>query len=267
MFGSPRLALTLLFTLPLTLLSACSPAEENKPWNGKRAAIVLTYDDSLHVHLDKVIPALNTRGLHGTFYLTVNPSAFSERVADWRTAAQQGHELGNHTLFHPCKGSMPGREWVNPDYDLNSYSVQRMVDEIVLTNRVLETVDGLKERTFAYTCGDIEAGGQSFVDAIRPHFIGARGVANNFTAFDQQEFFNINAWGIHEQSAEELIAQAQLAIDSSTMLVYLFHGVGGEHPLNVSLEAHNALLDFLVAQQEDIWVPTFLQAVKYMQAN
>lgn len=263
----PRLALSLLLTFFLGLLSACSPASENKNWNGKRAAVVLTYDDSLNVHLDKVIPALNQRSLHGTFYLTVNPSAFSERVPDWRAAANRGHELGNHTLFHPCKGGMPGREWVLPDYDLNNYSVQRIVDEIVLTNRILETVDGLKERTLAYTCGDTQAGDQSFVEAIKPHVVAARGVANSFTAFEQTDYFNINAYAIHEQTAEELIAQAQQAIASGNMLVYLFHGVGGEHPLNVSAEAHDALLDYLAAQQEQIWVTTLVQAVKYMQAN
>lgn len=254
--------LCLLLTMINTSIAAVAA---DGAWNGKRAAVVLTYDDSLNIHLDKVVPALNQRGLLGTFYLTVNPGPFSERMGDWRTVAAQGHELGNHTLFHPCIGKKPGREWVTSDYDLNNYSVQRMVDEIVLTNRILESVDGLTERTLAYTCGDTQAGGVSFVEEIKPYFVAARGVANSFSQPDEVDFFNINAYMVHEQSAQQLIAQAETALKDGAMLVYLFHGVGGEHPLNVSAEAHDALLDYLKKNSDKIWVTSMVKAAKFLQ--
>ena len=35
---------------------------QNKPWKGKKCAVVLTYDDGLDVHLTNAIPALDSLG-------------------------------------------------------------------------------------------------------------------------------------------------------------------------------------------------------------
>lgn len=43
---------------------------DNTFWRNKRCAVVLTYDDALDVHLDHVIPQLDSSGFKGTFYLT-----------------------------------------------------------------------------------------------------------------------------------------------------------------------------------------------------
>jgi len=235
-----------------TLVSSECFADGGGYWNGKKAAVVLTYDDSLNVHLDTVVPALDARGFKGTFYITVNPEAFSSRVPEWKKAAASGHELGNHTLFHPCSANKPGRDWVSADYDLDKYSVKRMVEEIALTNRILESVDGLNERTYAYTCGDTYAGKSSFVEEIKPYFVGARGVANNFTKPGENDLFNINSFFVFEHNGRDLIAMTNKAIKDGSMIVYLFHGVGGEHSLNVSAEAHTQLLDFLKENQKQV---------------
>ena len=54
-------------------------------------------------------------------------------------------------------------------------------------------------------------------------------------------------------------------MESNSMLVFLFHGVGGEHSLNVSLPAHRELLEFLKKQEDKIWVTTLLDAAKYIR--
>src|SRR6188508_3033860 len=69
-------------------------------WKGKKSAVVLTYDDALNVHLDKVIPLLDSLKFRGTFYLSGYFPGCRDRISDWRKAAGVGHELGNHTLFH-----------------------------------------------------------------------------------------------------------------------------------------------------------------------
>src|SRR5688572_16085584 len=97
--------------LLLLLVSQLADAQNRNSWNGKKCAVVLTYDDALNVHLDNVIPALDSLNLKGTFYLTGNFPGSRDRVADWSKAAKKGHELANHTLFHPCTGGVPGREW------------------------------------------------------------------------------------------------------------------------------------------------------------
>jgi peptidoglycan-N-acetylglucosamine deacetylase len=87
-------------------------------------------------------------------------------MPDWRKAAKKGHELANHTLFHPCVGGK-GREWVKPDYDLRTYTVQRMVDEIKMTNVFLESLDGKKKRTFAFPCADTKIHDTAYFDGLK----------------------------------------------------------------------------------------------------
>jgi peptidoglycan/xylan/chitin deacetylase (PgdA/CDA1 family) len=95
------------FGLIVLLATSTLPAlgQNNGPWRGKQCAVVLTYDDALNVHLDKVIPALDSLDLKGTFYLSGFSPSFRTRVKDWSVVAQSGHELGNHTLYHPYEYS------------------------------------------------------------------------------------------------------------------------------------------------------------------
>src|SRR5215213_2319982 len=116
------------FYLPALFLVKGVSAQTNTAWNQKKCAVVLTYDDALNVHLDHAIPILDSLKLKGTFYLSAYFPGCSKRLNDWRKAGARGHELANHTLFHPCIGDKPGREFVPVDYKLNNYSVRRMLD-------------------------------------------------------------------------------------------------------------------------------------------
>src|SRR5690606_31752154 len=131
----------------------------------------------LNVHLDHVAPALDSLGFKGTFYAPGNSPVITRRMEECRALAANGHELGNHTLFHPCAGKSRGREWVHPDYDLDFYTVNQIVNEIKMANTLLDAVDGKQKRTYAYTCGDFSIGDESFVDSIRSEFVAARGVS------------------------------------------------------------------------------------------
>lgn len=242
-------------------------AQEKNLWRGKACALSLTYDDALNVHLDNVIPLLDSLGLPGTFYLSGYFPAFRARVTDWKAAAAKGHELGNHTLFHPCTGKLPGREWVKPDYDLGNYSMPRLLDEIKLANTLLEALDGRTKRTFAYPCGDTKIGDSSYVDNIRNDFVAARGVQSEMAGINDIDLFKIGSYMINGQSGEELIALVKQAMKNNALLVFLFHGVGGEHDLNVSLRAHRELLLFLQNNEKDIWIAPLVEIAEYVREN
>lgn len=230
-----------------------TPAQEAGPWKNKRCAVVLTYDDALNVHLDHVILALDSLGFKATFYLSGYSGALHARIPEWRAVARKGHELGNHTLFHPCTGG-PGRSFVTPDYDLRNYTVTRMVNEIRMTNTLLKAIDGKTERTFAFSCGDYKIGDTAYFDGIRKVFTGARGVCSQMHSLADVDLYNIDCYGINGQSGEELIALVKQTMAQQKLLVFLFHGVGGEHALNVSLEAHSKLLHFLKQNEQKIWI-------------
>lgn len=242
-------------------------AQEKSLWHGKTCAVSLTYDDALNVHLDNVIPALDSLGLKGTFYLSGYFPAFRQRVADWKAAASKGHELGNHTLFHPCTGKLPGREWVPPDYDLGNYTMQRLVDEIKMANTLLEALDGKTKRTFAYPCGDVKIGDESYVDKIKTKFVAARGVKSRMPKISEIDLFDVDAYVISGQSGEELIALVRQAMQNNALIVFLFHGVGGEHSIDVSLSAHHQLLRFLKQNEKDIWIAPLVDIAEHVKEN
>ncbi|MGR3810778.1 sialate O-acetylesterase [Jiulongibacter sp. NS-SX5] len=239
--------------------------EPKKLWQGRKAAVVLTYDDALNVHLDKAIPALNEYELQGTFYLTAFSEASSKRVKDWKRAASYGHELGNHTLYHPCDARKPGRSWLTEERDLGRYTTQRIVDEVSMTNTFLNALDGKLERTFAYTCGDTETREGSFVDAIADDFVALRGVEGQLNIIGRTNLKNVYSYGINGESGDELIALVKKAEEENALITFLFHGVGGEHSLNVSEEAHAELVKYLGQNKDKVWTTTMLEAAHHVK--
>src|SRR4051812_47043819 len=148
----------------ITVVSAAAHSQNQKPWKGKKCAVVLTYDDAIIQHLDNAVPLLDSLGLKATFYITAYSPGCRLHLNDWKKVAATGHELGNHTLYHPCIGDQPGREWVAEDYKMNHYTVRRMVEETRMTNAFLEALDGKTKRTFAFTCGDTKIHDTAFMD-------------------------------------------------------------------------------------------------------
>jgi len=75
----------------------CRTRDHLLPGN-KAGAVSLTFDDALDSHLSIAIPALNARGMKGTFFLITNKVTVWD---PWKSAALAGHEIGSHTKSHP----------------------------------------------------------------------------------------------------------------------------------------------------------------------
>lgn len=256
-----------LFVVVFMLISNKVEAQQNGKWNGKKCAVVLTYDDALNVHLDNVIPALDSLDIRGTFYIVGESDVLRERMAEWRYAAEKGHELGNHTLTHPCDANKEGRSWVQQDKDLSSYSVKRAVNEINVTTTILQAIDGKTERTFAYPCGDTKAGGEDFYSLVEDRFVGARGVNRGLESLETIDLKEINCYGMSDNSGSDMIDLVNEAMESNKLIVFLFHGVGGEHGLNVSLEAHRELVQYIGKNRDKIWIAPLVEVSKYVKEN
>jgi sialate O-acetylesterase len=227
---------------------------------------VLTYDDAINIDLDNVIPALDSLGLKGTFYIIGSSPVVNKRLNEWRIAAQHGHELGNHALFHPCDGSLPSRTFVSPDNDLSKYTVTRAVEEIRVNNTLLKAIDGKNIRTFAYPCGDLKIGDVYFYNDLKNDFAGARGVSPGLQTAAQVDLTNIDCYAINGQSAEYMIDLVKKAQASHTLLVFLFHGVGGGHSINVSLDAHSKLIHYLKDNEKNIWIAPMVNVAEKIKA-
>ena len=252
--------------LCLCICACVLKSQAQGPWNHKSCAVVLTYDDAINVDLDNVLPALDSQGFKGTFYLITSSPVVAARLNEWRAAAREGHELGNHTLFHPCAGG-PGRGFVQPDFDLRSYTVNRAVAETRAANTMLQAIDGKTHRTFAYPCGDLNIRDSFFYAALRHDFAAARGVQPSMPTIDKVDLDNVPCYAIMNQSADAMIGLVKQAMLNHGLLVFLFHGVGGGHSINEGLADHSALLHFLKAHESDIWIAPMVDVADFIRQS
>jgi len=231
---------------------------------GKKAAIVFTYDDGLDCHLDVAVPQLDEFGFKGTFYCTGNSHSLYNRLDEWREIAENGHELGNHTLFHPCDGKR--FDWVKPEYDLNKYTHEQIINELRAANTLLKAVDSKTERTFGYTCSDYVVGGIDFTGDIKNMFTAARCDGPVPETMEGYTVFKTPSWGVNSPTAEELIAYVEKAREKGTIAVFMFHSVGGGY-LNVGAEEHRKLLEYIKTNNKVFYTGSFLEVMRYIKQN
>jgi len=236
------------------------PAAHGADWpDGKRAAIALTYDDAMESQLDIAVPQLDQAGLKGTFFLSriYTPEA----VRRWRAVAKAGHELGNHSLHHPCNR---GTFEMPAQYNNENYSVETMLTEIGAMNAMLFAIDGKTRRAYATPCGHTKVGGEDYMAPLRQSGLmtavrDAGGPASaSFDPFKvRSDFFSETVTGA------DLIAYVEDVKQKGGFGVMGFHGVGGEY-LIVTEEAHQTLVSYLRDHKDEIWVAPFGEIVDYL---
>jgi sialate O-acetylesterase len=246
-------------TLLLLLLNFATFAQTHK-----KAIIVLTYDDALPSQLDIALPQLDSMGFKGTFFLTGYLTQAT--IPSWRQVAQHGHELANHSLYHPCFVN-PGKG--NPADNSANYTVYMIKREIAEMNNLLYAVDGKAgARTYAYPCTEIAVGGVKYADSLSAASIvkyariggGPDAVITDFKKIDPMQ---VPSWGIHGGvTGDELIAFAKKAQQTGGLAIFMFHGVGGDYIITPAA-AHKQLLLYLKQHQDEIEVRTFKDALDY----
>src|SRR5688572_28293154 len=119
----------LIFVAFATFFCEAGIAQEQNPervkaiaWpEGKKVAISLSFDDARLSQVDTGIPMLDEYGAKATFYL--NPAPMRERLEGWKKAVAAGHEIGNHSMTHPCSGNY---FWVGKGNELENLTVDKM---------------------------------------------------------------------------------------------------------------------------------------------
>ncbi|MBN1286023.1 MAG: polysaccharide deacetylase family protein [Anaerolineae bacterium] len=239
---------------------------------GQRCAVSLTYDDALACHYDIAAPQLESAGLRGTFNVTVN-GHFMESTERWAMLAARGHELGNHSLFHPCYSAPPQiHTWLDAGYNLKDYTEKRFREEIRLANWILHRVDGKTERTYAKTCCDNWIGEGSARQCIEPiladYVIAARGEwTGKAVDLDHINYYNLGLEGTDGRSFETIRDKIEALAETGGWIIYVAHGVGaGTHDLFTDLEVHRRLVEWLGANKARVWTAPMIDVVKHLKA-
>ena len=252
-----------LLILILTVFAFSSNAQFKWP-NGAKAAVVFTYDDGLDCDLDVVVPQLDEFGLKGTFFCTGNSPSLYNRTEEWRAITKRGHELGNHTLFHPCDGT--GQDWVKPEYDLRTYTPEQIVTELKTANTLLKAIDGKTERSYGYTCSHFVANGVDFTDSIKNIFVAARCDGPIPETMDGYKTWKTPSFMSVEPEIDDLIAKVEEAKAKGTIVVFMFHNVGGGY-LNTAADVHKQLLQYVSENSDDLYSDSFINVMKYVKGN
>ena len=257
--------------LLIALIYSASPifaqTEKDNYWNGKNSCVVLTYDDATDSHLDYVLPVIDSLNLKVTFYIPGHSSSLYQRMDEWKKLAEEGHELGNHTIFHPCHGKSLKREWVSPDHDLDDYSVGQFLDEIRIQNTMLKALDGKTKRTFAYTCGDLEVDGESIVPYMKDYFVAARDVQYGLNHQGKVDLYRLKIFSVRGQPIEVLKGEVDKAIKEKALLVFLFHGVEKGIPLSTSYAIHKELAQYIKSKENKIWVAPMVEVAEFVKVK
>ncbi len=206
-------------------MPSCDAKGSSFSWPaGVHAALSLTFDDARASQLDVAIPILDARGAKATFY--VSPEPMEKRLDGWRAALAAGHEIGNHTLSHPCSANF---SWSRGNA-LEDYTLARIEAEIDGASERIEALLGVTPRTFAYPCGQKFVGRgkavASYVPLVATRFIAARGAydeqPNAVDVFDLAQAFGLDA---DHQTLAEQKARLDRALEIGGWIILFAHEV------------------------------------------
>jgi peptidoglycan-N-acetylglucosamine deacetylase len=247
--------------------------------------ISLTFDDALDQHLDVAVPAMDAHGLTGTFYVHLSAPSFFPRQAEWRDIARRGHELGNHTVFHPAVAS---KTWVRAGNAIDHYSLDRMRLELEFASEVLQSLDGQAERTFAYPCSnsfvghtgwtraamtalglnrtriagwvdrfdlDFGATRTSYAEIVGELFPAGRGGGlsrgDRVPSIRQWDRTRLYSVAVENWTMQELQQHVTKAIADNTWAILQFHGVGGGHHMDCNAAVFAQFTEWLGREHQE----------------
>jgi len=140
---------------------------------GKRMALSFSFDDARLSQVDKGIPLLDQFGVKATFY--ISPNSMVKRKEAWRKAVNNGHDIGNHSLVHPCSGNFI---W-SKHKALEDYTLYDMIIELDSASKFIQKILGVQPVSFAFPCGQTFVGRdkntKSYVPVVSALFETGRG--------------------------------------------------------------------------------------------
>ena len=237
-----------------------------------RGAVSLTYDDALPCHWELVAPALEAQGLRGTFYTNILSAAAAPEA--WRRIADRGHELGNHSIFHPCRKNLERpRAWLPDEYDLRGYTPRRWSDEIRAANFTLSLIDSRTQRSFGNTCCNTEIGDGDTLTSLDPLIaelcVAGRGPYNQqIVDLGTINYQALSHFGADGRTVDELRPEIDRAVEQGDWIIYMIHGVGeGTHGMYMDPDEHQRLVEYLGAKRAAIWTAPLVEVAQYLQAR
>jgi peptidoglycan/xylan/chitin deacetylase (PgdA/CDA1 family) len=204
--------------------------------DGRRAAVLMAFDDGCSTHLEYAIPELTRRGMAGTFFIIPGADYFRASEAQWREAAKEpGIEFANHTFTH--RGAR---------------TLEELNEEVKQCQQALrELVPGRSEPRLTGFC--------------RPG-----GVPWPFSSGELEEIYaryNLVPRPVvtkppSYESADQMLGIVDAAIEEGGTACLYFHGIGGDW-IVTPLDAFLDLLAGLEERRDAVWVADLVSWHQY----
>jgi len=238
--------------------------QEDFCWpGGKRAAISLTFDDARFSQFDHGLPILDKYGIKATFYVSIHH--LEERLDAWKGAVANGHEIGNHSLTHPCSGNFPFIR----KRALEDYTLCMMRYELEEASNVIERLLGVRPVSFAYPCGQKFVGRgrnvKSYIPLVAEEFLAGRGWmdewANDPTFCDMAQLMGVELDGKDFEQVKQLI-DGTLA--NGGWLIFCGHEIGEEGHQTTRSSTLRALCEYVQDPANGLWLDTVQAVARYI---
>lgn len=258
-------ALVFLFFLLLSNPEGIFAQQESFLWpDGKQFALSLTFDDGRPSQVDIGTYLFDQYGVKSTF--VVVPSSVEMRLDKWKKAVQNGHEVGNHTLQHPCSGNF---QW-SREKALENYTLEKMRAELIETNRQIESLLGVKSTVFAYPCGSTFIGRgvntKSYVPLVAELFTAGRGWLDegpNDPAFC--DLAQLTGMNMDNRDFDQILPLLESAKKTGAWLVLAGHEVGESGAQTTRVEMLKRLMEYAQNPANGVWIGPMGEIANYVQ--
>lgn len=238
------------------------PHKNLPPWpGGCQGAVSLSFDDGHPTHLEKVVPILAEFDLLGTFYVNPRGDEWREDLAPWQEVARAGHEVGNHTVSHPCSKALWGDPEMSCLEHMTLSEIETDVDEA--SRRLREAIPEQTDFSFCYPCYEEHIGEglarQSYVPVIARRFVAARGRGEHgYNHPATCDLAYLYSWAVEFRDGHALVGMAEQAAALGCWSIFTIHGIDAGH-LPLSEAALRHLCQHLARARDRLWVAPVVQ--------
>jgi peptidoglycan/xylan/chitin deacetylase (PgdA/CDA1 family) len=237
------------------------------PWpTGKKVAISLTFDDARASQPKVGAAVLDQYGVKATFFVV--PGAVSESLEGWKKVVASGHEIGNHSLNHPCSGNFP---W-SRSKAIENYTIDQMRGELIEANKKIESLLGVKSETFAYPCGQKFVGRgketKSYVPVVAELFLLGRGWMDegpNDPAFC--DFAQLTGVEMDGKDFDAVLPLIENAKKNQQWLVLAGHEMGESGTQTTRLSMLKKLMEYAKDPANGVWLAPAGVVAKYVKEH
>ena len=233
---------------------------------GKKAAISLSFDDARESQVLRGTDLLDQFGVKATFFVV--PSAVEKQLNGWKKAVANGHEIGNHSLNHPCTGNF---SW-SRSHALEDYTLKMMKSELEECNKRVQELLSVTPSVFAYPCGQKFVGKgvntKSYVPLVSKMFLLGRGWMDE-AANDPGycNFAQLTGIEMDGKNFDEILPLINDAVKNGTWLVLAGHEMGDEGPQTTRLTMLKQLAEYVQNPVNGIWIAPMGTVAKYIQGQ